>query len=104
MVASVFWGTNTASNFYWTGGAFLRQDWIFLFIAAMCCAKKGRYFLSGFALTWASLLRVFPVVGFGLWGFFILKDWLRDRRLGSQHRNLIAGIFSACVVLIPLSM
>ena len=27
-VATVFWGCNAPANFYWTGGAFLRQDWI----------------------------------------------------------------------------
>src|SRR6187402_1572658 len=26
MVATIFWGTNRAADFYWTGGAFLRMD------------------------------------------------------------------------------
>jgi len=55
-VATVFWGCNAPANFYWTGGAFLRQDWLFFLIAALCCARKRKFFLAGGALTWSALL------------------------------------------------
>jgi hypothetical protein len=28
-IGVLFWGCNKAADFYWTGGAFLRQDWWF---------------------------------------------------------------------------
>ena len=64
-VATVFWGCNAPANFYWTGGAFLRQDWIFLLVASLCLLRKRWFFLAGAALTWSMLLRIFP-------GMFIL--------------------------------
>src|SRR6187399_1672313 len=42
-VATVFWGCNAPANFYWTGGAFLRQDWIFLLIACLCLLRKRKF-------------------------------------------------------------
>lgn len=64
-IASVFWGCNFPANFYWTGGAFLRQDWFFFITAAVCLARKRRFTWAGAALMWSALLRVFPVLLFG---------------------------------------
>ena len=44
-VTSVFWGTNAVANFYWTGGRVLRQDWVFLLVAAVCFARKRKFAL-----------------------------------------------------------
>ncbi len=103
-VASVFWGCNAAANFYWTGGAFLRQDWIFLLVASLSLAKKKYFGLSGAAFVWCGLLRVFPLAaGFG-WGAMVVLHWLRHRRLHPNHKRFIAGCAIAAGVLIPASM
>lgn len=103
-VASVFWGCNTAGNFYWTGGAFLRQDWIFLLTASLCLAKKKHYGLSGAALAWSGLLRVFPLAaGFG-WGVLVLLHLLRHRSFARSHLRFMAGAAIAFAVLVPASM
>ena len=34
-IATVFWGCNAPANFYWTGGAFMRQDWFFFLVASL---------------------------------------------------------------------
>jgi hypothetical protein len=60
----VFWSTQSASSFGWTGGAFLRQDWLLLAIAAVVLMRKRRMFASGACLTWSAALRVFPVLFF----------------------------------------
>ncbi|HEX3776619.1 MAG TPA: hypothetical protein VHV51_19235 [Polyangiaceae bacterium] len=129
LVATVFWGCNAPANFYWTGGAFLRQDWLFFLVAAVCCARKRKFFLSGAALTWSSLLRIFPVVFFGGWGIMVLYEIIRRVRFGTtgnektvngvpaikrepgllgylhpDHRRLIAGCVIAAGVLIPASV
>jgi len=77
MVATIFWGTNRAADFYWTGGAFLRMDWIFFLVASVCCARKRKFVLAGGALMWSSLLRVFPAVLFFGYGVIVLLHIIR---------------------------
>ena len=103
-VASVFWGCNAVANFYWTGGAFLRQDWVFLLTAAVCFARKRRYGLAGAALTWSSLLRVFPMIAFAGWIIVIgIHSW-KHKKLHPTHQKLIMGCIVAGGLLIPTSM
>lgn len=59
-VALLVFATFFPSRFYWTGGAFLRWDWLFYTVAAVACLKKGRPWLGGMALGYAAMLRVFP--------------------------------------------
>ncbi|GMV17456.1 MAG: hypothetical protein HS104_12205 [Polyangiaceae bacterium] len=118
-LATVFWGCNAPANFYWTGGAFLRQDWFFFLVASLALARKRKFFLAGFALTWSSLLRVFPMIFFAGWAiiivFHVLQE-IRARRAGSgngeglmgllhpDHRKLLAGCIIASATLIPASV
>ncbi len=120
-VCTVFWGANAPADFYWTGGAFLRQDWLFFLVAAVCCARKRRFFLSGFALTWSALLRIFPGVFIIGWviimGLYLLESIRRGPRkipgdnahpllryLHPDHRRVIAGCAVALAVLVPASV
>jgi hypothetical protein len=128
-VMTVFWGCNAPANFYWTGGAFLRQDWLFFLVAALCCARKRKFFLAGGALTWSALLRVFPMIFFGGWGIMVLFEIIRRYRFGTtgepkegagvlsikrepgllgylhpDHRRLLAGCIVAFGVLVPASV
>ena len=93
-ICTVFWGCNAPANFYWTGGAFLRQDWFFLLVAALCFAKKRKLALAGAALTWASLLRIFPAIMFVGWGILVAIHLLKHKRFHPDHKRLITG----CVV------
>jgi hypothetical protein len=102
-VGAVFWGCNGAANFHWMGGAFLRQDWFFLVVAALCLARRRHFAAAGAALTWASLLRVFPLVLFAGAGLIILCDVLRRRRLHPDYRRFAAGAALAGAVLISAS-
>jgi hypothetical protein len=98
-VAAVVWGCNGAANFYWTGGAFLRQDWYFALILALCLARKRKFFWSGAALTWSALLRVFPVVFFAGVGVIVVLRTLRTRQLHADHRRFLLGSVLAALVL-----
>jgi hypothetical protein len=60
-VALLAFATNFPSRFYWTGGAFLRWDWLFYTVAALCCLRKNRPALAGASLAYATGLRVFPI-------------------------------------------
>jgi hypothetical protein len=127
-IGVVFWGCNKAADFYWTGGAFLRQDWWFFLVAALCLTKKKYYFLAGFALMWSTLLRIFPGIFFFGWAFAILIHValrvrgvrqpseggtgidlkLRSNRilnlLEPKHWRLISGAVLALTLLVPTSM
>ena len=46
-VALAVFATNFPSRFYWTGGAFLRWDWLFYFVGGVCLVKKEQPFLGG---------------------------------------------------------
>ncbi len=116
-VATVFWGCNAPANFYWTGGAFLRQDWIFFLIAALCLCKKRYFALAGIALTWSALLRIFPLILFFGWGIIMglyILDRLRNHGglakngikglLHPDHWRTLGGVAIALAVLVPASM
>jgi hypothetical protein len=120
-IATIFWGANAPADFYWTGGAFLRQDWFFLLVAAACFARKRRFVLAGAALTWSSLLRVFPMLFFAGPGIIVGIHVIQQIRKGGlrrdtgfltrliellhpDHRKFIAGCIVAGGILIPTSM
>jgi hypothetical protein len=63
-VALAVFATNFPSRFYWTGGAFLRWDWLFYFVGGVCLVKKDRPLLGGFFLGYSTLLRIFPIFTF----------------------------------------
>jgi hypothetical protein len=68
-VAAVFWGTNGLGSFAWTGGAFLRHDWLFATVAAVALLRKGRWSIAGALTAYATGIRVFPAllaVGIGI--------------------------------------
>jgi hypothetical protein len=103
-LATIFWGCNAPANFYWTGGAFMRQDWIFFVIASLCLLRKRYFVLAGGALTWATLLRIFPVALFGGVGIIALFHLLRHRRPHPDHLRFFGGAVLAAAILVPASM
>ena len=60
-VAAAYFSVNTLAPFGWTGGGFLRYDWLFWLVAGIAALRSRRPALAGFALAYSSLLRVFPV-------------------------------------------
>jgi hypothetical protein len=83
-VALLVFATNFPSRFYWTGGSFLRWDWLFYTIAALCCLRKQRFALAGASLAYAAGLRVFPIFLFG--GPILAVGWhyLEKRLLAAR--------------------
>lgn len=75
-------GTNWPNRYTFTGGAFLRHDWLFYFVASICLLKKQRPFLGGMAIAYATLLRLFP--GLLLLGPMLAGAELLRRRFSSK--------------------
>jgi hypothetical protein len=130
-VALAVFATNFPSRFYWTGGAFLRWDWLFYFVGGICLIKKERFTLGGFFLGYSTLLRVFPMFTFSgpilvlirqLWGerspdrpwwkpqpleaAGSLRDKGRDliKRMDRRYLSVLGGAAIAVAVLMPISL
>ena len=105
-VALVFWGTNFPGRFWWTGGSFLRMDWLALSMAGVALLKLGRPRLAGAALATATLLRLFP--GAILLALGATAAWrlASERRWGAVREELrvAQGALLAALVVVPLSL
>lgn len=102
-VGLLVFATNFPSRFYWTGGAFLRWDWLFYTVAAVCCLRKNKPMLAGLAISYATLLRVFP--GFVVIGPVLAAaiQLVKERRIDRSYLRFFAGGILAVALLVPLS-
>ncbi|MEE9609444.1 MAG: hypothetical protein V3U03_17040, partial [Myxococcota bacterium] len=105
-IALLFWGTNHFAPFGWTGGGYLRQDWLVAAIVAICLLRRGHPAAGGFLLTYAGFLRVFPgliVVAIGLGAG--LHAWRRRQlALPEPLRRFALGCALAVALVLPLSV
>ncbi|HEX9104156.1 MAG TPA: hypothetical protein VF997_18215, partial [Polyangia bacterium] len=104
-VALLFFGTNYPGRYWWTGGAYLRMDWLFAMIASICCMKRDRPMLSGFLIAWSTLLRVFPGFVAAALVLKIVIASVRARKLAwtTAQKRFIAGCAIAFAVLVPVA-
>jgi glycosyl transferase family 87 len=100
----VFFGVNLPANGYFTGGAFLRQDWLLFLVLAACLLRKHYWALAGASLVMSALLRIFP--GFFFAGIVVVAFtyYVKHKKLAKHHVRVFAGAALAGVVLISSSM
>ncbi|MEO5769592.1 MAG: discoidin domain-containing protein, partial [Polyangia bacterium] len=122
-VGLAVFATNFPSRFYWTGGSYLRWDWLFHMTAGVCLIKKGKPIFGGYLVAYSALLRVFP--GFMFLGpIFIVIQQLLDqtkgrkwwqrlpptelpamlRKVERSHLMVILGAALAVATLVPVSL
>jgi hypothetical protein len=103
-VALVVFATFFPCRFYWTGGSFLRWDWLFYTVAAVCCLARERPLLAGAALAYATGLRIFPLFVFA--GPALAMGWhlLRERRLEPTLARFFAAAALAGLLLFSASV
>ncbi|NUP10326.1 MAG: hypothetical protein HOW73_30115 [Polyangiaceae bacterium] len=103
-VSAIFFGTQSSAPMLWTGGALLRQDWLFFFVLSACLARKKYWGLSAAAMVYAGLLRVFP--GLVVIGWLCVAGWhiAKYKRMSAQHLRMLAGGTVAAGVLIGASL
>jgi hypothetical protein len=103
-LAALVLGTHFPNRYYWTGGAFLRHDWVFYFVTSICLLKKERPVLSGAAFAYATLLRLFP--GLMVFGPLLaaVEYFRRNKRLDPQFTKWVTGGVLATLLLIGASM
>ncbi|MHB8873532.1 MAG: glycosyltransferase 87 family protein, partial [Myxococcaceae bacterium] len=103
-LAMLVLGTDYANRYFWTGGAFLRHDWLFFTVAYVCLLKKERPLLAGLAIAYAATLRLFPVlmlVGPILAAIEILRA---EKRLDRRYLKLFGGAALGVALLLPASL
>jgi hypothetical protein len=105
-VAALYWGTNYPAQYGWTGGSFLRQDWLVATILALCALRSGRPATAGALLALATLCRIFPIFVAAAIAGKALVSMLQTRRLrlSTDHRRLAAGALVAGTGLLAFSL
>jgi hypothetical protein len=103
-VALLIFATNFPSRFYWTGGAFLRWDWLFWMIASVCLLKKQHPLAAGLALAYSTLLRVFPIFLFVAPVLAAVYHLIRHRKLHPIYLRFFVGAALGAALLIPAGM
>ncbi len=103
-VGAIFWGCQSSAPFYWTGGAFLRQDWLFYLVLAACLLRKRWFKLAGAAFVYSAMLRIFP--GLAIFGLLAVAGvyLFKHKRMHRTHVQVLLGGVLAAAVLIPASL
>jgi hypothetical protein len=101
-----FFGTHHLGDISWIGGGLRRYDWLATAVIGAALVRRGHLAAGGFALTWSTLLRVFP-------GFLVAAVVLhaaidlarrRSLSLSAAHRSFALGCLLALGTLLPLSV
>ncbi len=79
LLALVVYATGYGWRFYWTGGAFLRQDWLAALVIAICMLRRRRFTVAGALLAYAAMVRVFPLAFLGGLAVQGVRDLMRGR-------------------------
>ncbi len=104
-VALVFWGTNVASGYTWTGGSYLRQGWVSATLVGLALLRRDKGVAAGFLFGVATLLRAFPGMLFVAIGLKAALEMASRRswRLAPTPRRVALGGLIALCTLGPLS-
>src|SRR6185295_18227507 len=102
-IAVIFWGCQLPAEYFWTGGAFMRQDWLFFLVLCACLLRKRYYALGGAAFAYSTLLRVFP--GLLLAGPIVVMVAyiVKHKRIAGPHLRMMVGGLAATVILVGSS-
>ncbi len=103
-LALLYWGTQFPADDYFTGAAFLRQDWLLFCVMAACLLRKRYWALAGAALATSALLRVFPGLFFAGIIVVALAHFHKHSRFAKHHLRVFMGAAMAFVVLVSASV
>ncbi len=103
-VAAVFWGCQLPAEYFWTGGAFMRQDWLFWLVLSACLTRKRYFALAGATFAYSTLLRVFPGILLAGWVVVAIAHFVKHKRLAPSHIKVMAGGIAATVLLVSISI
>ena len=98
LVATAFFGINAFSAFSMTGGAFLRYDWLLALVVSLCLLHRRHYASAGFFLSYAALVRIFPVLFLAGLACKAAYETVRDRALPPRFVRLFVSFLLASIL------
>ncbi len=87
LLSAMFLGVNFTTPYSTIGGAFLRWDYCMWMMLSICAMKKGKPFVSGMFLIYATLLRISPFTF--MFGVVVTAGW-------ALVQSVIAGTKALC--------
>ena len=100
----VFWGANPMVMFDFTGGAFLRQDWLAALVSGIALLRMRRLIPAAALITYSASTRIFPGVFFLFPCWCFVRDWWKTRRLPKELTRFLLSAAVAGVLLFGLSL
>lgn len=82
------------------GQALLRFDWLAALVVAMAMLKKERHGLAGGLIMYAALSRIFPVLFFIPYGFYILFKVIKEKRIDKFGYSFMLGAGTVFLFLV----
>lgn len=105
MVLSViFWGANPMVMYDFTGGAFMRQNWLASLVTGICLFKRNRGGLAGAFIANSVGVRLFPGVFMIIPAFQFFYKWITDRRIPARLFRFGASTLTFFCILVGLSL
>jgi hypothetical protein len=102
-IAAIVLGCHFPNRYYWTGGAFLRHDWICWFVASICLLKKNKPGLAGAAFAYTTLLRLFPGLAAAGVAVSAFEYFRQNKKLDPRFVKYVTGGVVTTAVLVGLS-
>jgi hypothetical protein len=103
LVAAIFLGCNPLARYAWTGGAFLRQDWLMATVLGVALVERDKPALGGASLAYATLVRLFPAAFFVPIAMQAALALRARRRVERAGLRVLTGAAIAVAVLVPAS-
>ena len=100
---SVYFCVNVLNPYEYISGCFLRYDWLFCIVVAVCLLERKRYASSAFFLTLSAMIRIFPAALFYGMAVIIFKNVRATSVVDRKFKRFIlaAGVTGAVLFLLP---
>jgi hypothetical protein len=102
-LVAIVWGTYFPGRLWWTGGSFLRWDWLAALLMGLALCRRGRPMTGGVLLAYAALSRLFPAFALAGAALALVVSLVRRRPLDRALTRLLSGAVLAAALLIPLA-
>ncbi len=98
-LVAIVLGTYFPGQLLWTGGSFLRWDWLAALLLGLALCRRNHPWLGGALLGWATLLRIFP--GFALLGVLlgVVMARIRRRPVDPAAARILLGALGVVLVM-----
>lgn len=100
----VFLANNPLVPLEFTGGGFLRQDWLLSLVGALCLYQRGWHLLAGVFLSYAVGTRLFPATFALIPLLHFATRWLRSREIAWPELRFGLGLAASLLALFTISL